>query len=364
MSERTERYVAQIRRDGAALSRELAGAFASVPRETFIADGFLRREGGWVKPGDAEFLDTVYSDDVLVTKVDGKVPVSSSSQPSLMAIMLMALDVRPGLRVLEIGAGTGYNAALLAALGSRVTSVDVQADVADRARAALARAGVDGVRVLLGDGYAGAPGERFDRVIVTVGVAGLSPQWLAQLDGAGPIVIPVEHAGTHPVLVVTGEPGGPVTASVLCASGFMSAAGPLSAAHAGSHPAPAAARTLADFTPAAGPRWRSALTAAAYRDLWYAAGVWSRRATHAAVPGWEQSLLALLDPSRAGGAVVLPDGTVLAAGTEGGYWADEAIQIIDRWESIDRPPMQAWRIGLSPSGDPDTPIWVPTTWDL
>ena len=78
---------------------------------------------------------------MLVTKVDGGVAVSSSSQPSLMAIMLAGLDVQAGDRVLEIGAGTGYNAALLAALGAQVTSVDVQADVAERARARWPRPG-------------------------------------------------------------------------------------------------------------------------------------------------------------------------------------------------------------------------------
>lgn len=364
MSERTERYVAQIRHDGAPLSGELARAFATVPRETFIAEGFQRRDGGWVKPGDAGFLDTVYTDDVLVTKVAGQVPVSSSSQPSLMAIMLTALDVRPGLHVLEIGAGTGYNAALLAALGATVTSVDVQADVAERARDALGRAGVGGVRILQGDGYAGVPGERFDRVIVTVGVAGLSPKWLDQLRGPGPVVVPVEHAGTHPVLVATLESGATPTASALCASGFMSATGPLAADHPGSHPAPAAARTLAEFTRAVGPRWSTPLTARAYRDLWYAAGVWSRHATHAAVRGWEQSVLALLDPSRTSGAVILPDGTVLASGLGGAYWAAQANQIVDRWESADRPPIRAWRIGLSVGGDPQAPIWVPTSWEL
>jgi protein-L-isoaspartate(D-aspartate) O-methyltransferase len=364
MSERSEQYVADIRRDGAPLSAELARAFATVPREAFVADGFQRRDGGWAKPGDADFLELVYGDDVLVTKVDGRTPVSSSSQPSLMAIMLTALEVRPGLRVLEIGAGTGYNAALLVALGARVTSVDVQADVADRAQFALARAGVDGARILLGDGYAGAPGERFDRVVVTVGVAGLSPQWLAQLDGTGPLVVPVEHAGTHPVLVANGTAGGPVTASVLCPSGFMSAAGPLTADHPGTHPAPAAARTLGEFVQVTGPRWRSPLTAMSYRDLWYAAGVWSRRATHAAVPGREQSVLALLDAARTGGAAVFPDGTVLAGGPEGAQWAEEATAIIDRWEAAGRPPMQAWRVGLTLSGDPGAPIWVPSTWEL
>ena len=357
-------YVKQIRRDGAPLSGALADAFAAVPREMFVADGFQRRDGSWAVPGDADFLSTVYTDEVLVTKVDGRIPISSSSQPSLMAIMLDALDVRPGARVLEIGAGTGYNAALLASIGAVVTSVDVQQDVADRARAALARAGITGVRVEHGDGYAGAPGYRFDRVIVTVGVAGLSPRWLAQLDPGGLVVAPVEHAGTHPVLAARGPADGPVTARVVCPSGFMSAAGPLTAAHPHTHPAPAVAGTLPEFTPVAGRRWARSLDSLTYRDLWYAAGVWHRRATHAAVPGHEQSCLVLLDADRTGGAAILPDGSVLAGGSSADRFAADAADILDRWIAAGQPAMQSWTIGLDRAGQDDAPIWAPAEWTL
>jgi protein-L-isoaspartate(D-aspartate) O-methyltransferase len=358
------RFAEEVRRHGGPMTGELAAAFATVPRELFVAEGFQQRDRGWLRPGDPGFLETVYRDDVLVTKLDGRVPVSSSSQPSLMAIMLTALDVRPGQRVLEIGAGTGYNAALLAALGAEVTSVDVQADVADRARAALARAGVKGVRVRHGDGYAGAPGERFDRVIVTVGVAGLSPRWLSQLNQGGLAVVPVEHAGTHPVLAVQGTADGPVTATVVCPSGFMSAAGPLTAQHPYGHPAPAAAGSLEPFTQTAGPRWNPPLDSLGYRDLWYAAGVWYRRATHAALPGVEQSCLVLLDESRTGGAAILPDGSVMAGGEHAERYAAEAADTVRRWEAAGRPPMQAWRVTLALAGDPQSPIWVPATWQL
>jgi len=363
MTERRRRFVEQIRRNGAPLSPELATAFVTVPREAFVSNGFQRRDGTWASPDAAGFLDTVYRDEVLVTKVDGSLPISSSSQPSLMAIMLAALDVRPGDRVLEIGAGTGYNAALLAVLGARVTSVDVQADVADRARSALADARIEGVRVLAGDGYAGVPGERFDRAIVTVGVAGLSPQWLAQAQ-PGPIVVPVEHAGTHPVLAVRGPADGPVSATVLCPSGFMSAAGPLTARHPGSHPAPAASGALSAFAEVAPPRWERPLDSLGYRDLWYAAGVWSDRATHAALPGRDQSCLTLLDEAGTGGAAILPDGSVWAGGAQAPEYAARAVEVVDRWEAAGRPAMQSWRIGLRLTGDPDAPIWAPATWTL
>lgn len=365
MTDPREEYLEQIRRGGGPLPPQLAAAFASVPREAFVPDGFQRRDGVWTAPGDRDFLSLVYRDEVLVTKLDGAVPISSSSQPSLMAFMITALDVRPGLRILEIGAGTGYNAALLAALGATVTSIDVQADVADRARAALASAKVDGVRVVHGDGYAGAPGERFDRVIVTVGIAGLSPRWLDQLDPDGLVIAPVDHAGTHPVLAVrVPQPGGPVTASVVCPSGFMTAAGPLTAAYPGAFPPPAAAGSLDDFAAVVPPRFDPPLDTFAYRHLWHAAGVWNRRATHAAVPGHEQSCLVLLDEAGAGGAVILPDGGVLAGGAQAERHAAEAVGIVDRWVAAGRPPMQAWRVGLGLAGDPGAPIWVPRHWEL
>jgi len=278
--------------------------------------------------------------------------------------MLTALDVRHGAAVLEIGTGTGYNAALLRALGARVTSVDVQADVADRARAALELAGIDGVEVRHGDGYAGAPGSRFDRVVVTVGVAGLSPLWLEQLDADGLVVVPVEHAGTHPVLAVRGAPAGPVTATVVCPSGFMSAAGPLTAAGPNAFPAPASAGSLVAFTQVYGPRWARPLDSLSYRDLWYAAGVWHRRATHAALPRRDQSSLALLDGTGSGGAAILADGTILAGGAEADRYAADAVTILDEWDAAGRPPMQAWRITLARTGDPAAPIWVPAEWTL
>ncbi|MBU2666589.1 methyltransferase domain-containing protein [Actinoplanes bogorensis] len=345
-------YLERIRQGGMVLSPRLATAFAEVPREVFVPEGFQRRDGTWAEPADPDFLDIVYSDDVLVTKVDGRTPVSSSSQPSLMALMLETLDVRPGQTVLEIGTGTGYNAALLSHLGARVVSIDVQADVVERARAALARAQVGNVRVELADGYAGRPGLDADHVIVTVGVAGISPHW------PRPIVAPVEHAGTHPVLRIATDG----TARVVTPAGFMTAAGPLTAAHP--FPAPAPPGVFSELTPYGEIVFDPPLDALAYRDLWYAAGVWHRRATHAAVPGHEQSCLVLLDDERTGGATITPDGRISARGAQADKYAADARAVLDRWLDLGRPAMGAWRITLAAGGDPAAPILMPHTWEL
>jgi protein-L-isoaspartate(D-aspartate) O-methyltransferase len=162
---------------------------------------------------------------------------------------------------------------------------------------------------------------------------------------------------------VRGTPTGPVTAGVVCPSGFMSAAGPLTAGHPGAHPVAAPAGSLVEFTQVAAARWDPPLDSLAYRDLWYAAGVWHRRASHAALRR-DHSSLALLDETGTGGAVILPSGAVLAGGDRARSYAADAIEILDRWTEAGRPPMQAWHVTLSLTGDPGAPIWVPSRWSL
>ena len=138
----------------------------------------------------------------------------------------------------------------------------------------------------------------------------------------------------------------------------------MASAVVGDHPVPVVGESMVDLAPVAGPRWDPPLDGLAYRDLWYAAGVWYRRATHAALPGRDQSSLALLDEARTGGAAILPDGTVLAGGPDAARWAADAISIVDRWQAAGRPPMQAWRITMALTGDPGAPIWAPAEWQL
>jgi len=145
--------VGELERRGVIRSKAVRAAFLWVPRELFVPEA-ASRSG----------LEAVYRDEAIPTKFAANgAPISSSSQPAIMAEMLERLALEPGMRVLEIGAGTGYNAALLSQLvgeRGRVETVDIDAETAARARRAL-RAGGYRARVVVADGReslaAGAP---------------------------------------------------------------------------------------------------------------------------------------------------------------------------------------------------------------
>jgi len=145
-------------------------------------------------------LEEVYSNRVILTKQDQNGQwISSSSQPAIMAIMLEQLDLEPGQKVLEIGAGTGYNAALMAHIvgeTGQVVTVDIDDDLVEAAEAHLLGAGFDQVQVVCADGgYGYKDAAPFDRIILTVGASEIAPVWWEQLKPKGRIVLPLMLTG-------------------------------------------------------------------------------------------------------------------------------------------------------------------------
>lgn len=145
-------------------------------------------------------VEESYAESIPVTHrdADGAV-LSCATLPVCMAEMLELLDVRPSQRVLEIGAGTGYNAALLAHLtgpDGRVTTIDNIPAVVDAARDHLNATGNEAVRVICGDGADGDVDDApFDRIIVTAGAWDIPPAWPAQAAPGARIVLPLRIAG-------------------------------------------------------------------------------------------------------------------------------------------------------------------------
>ncbi|GII97123.1 methyltransferase domain-containing protein [Sinosporangium siamense] len=216
-------------------------AFVTVPRHVFIPSFYLRpgdegddpRRGRHFTPGVPDYLPTVYSDDTLVTQhiECGGWPwaTSSSTRPSLMLRILDELDVVDGVSVLEIGTGTGYNAALLSErLGDHlVTSVDIDPDLVELAGLRLKELGYRPA-LAVRDGREGHPRRApYDRLVATVAFEQIPGQWVRQVRIGGVIVADLRPAGASFAgaltrLTVTGEgvASGPLLA---CPFGFMPA---------------------------------------------------------------------------------------------------------------------------------------------
>lgn len=196
-----QRLVEQLTQLGAIRSDAVRRAFLDIGREWFVPRFHRRDDNGarWLDDTSHDWLAGVYTDDVLVVQSRSApdladpsgAPTSSSSMPSVMAGMLHALDLRPGMRVLEIGTGTGYNAALLCLLvgDDHVVTVELDPDLATAARHALHAHDLHPT-VHTGDGRTPLPDQApFDRIIATAAADHIPPAWIAQLTDDGVIVV-------------------------------------------------------------------------------------------------------------------------------------------------------------------------------
>ncbi|MFJ9029031.1 methyltransferase, FxLD system [Streptomyces sp. NPDC102274] len=178
--------VDQLRADGHARTPAVETALRTVPRHVFVPEASL---------------EDAYANAPVHIKYDTDgTSISCASQPGVVALMLDQLDARPGERVLELGAGTGYNAGLLAHLvgeSGHVTTLDVDDDLVEGARAHFADAGITNAEAVTRDGALGyAEGAPYDRIIATVGAHGVPHAWLQQLAHGGRVLVPQRLKGT------------------------------------------------------------------------------------------------------------------------------------------------------------------------
>lgn len=201
--------VAHLRERGGLTDPRVATVLGRVPRHVLI-------------PGAD--LSEAYADEAIVTRYRDGWPVSSASQPGMVAAMLEQLRLPEGGSVLEIGAGTGYNAALLSALAGasgRVVTIDIDPEVADEARSHLAVADAANVEVICGDGARGWPGRApYDGIIVTAGASDLAPAWATQLAPGGRLVVPLSIRGVQQCVAFT-PADGHLRSVAVCGCQFM-----------------------------------------------------------------------------------------------------------------------------------------------
>jgi len=187
ISQRRRMVEDQIRRRGVE-APEVLGAMSRVPRHLFVPE---------------ENRADAYADQAL--------PIGAGqtiSQPYIVGLMTSLLAIDKGSRVLEIGTGSGYQAAVLGELASEVYTIEILAPLADRARKSLADLGYANVHVRTGDGYRGWPDRApFDAILVTAAPPTIPDPLIAQLKVGGHMVLPLGQ-GVQDLLVLTKRPDG------------------------------------------------------------------------------------------------------------------------------------------------------------
>jgi protein-L-isoaspartate(D-aspartate) O-methyltransferase len=332
------RMVATMAADGL-VNSEVLRALATVPREVFVPHFWVGAGPGvqgFDLTGDqpAAAVELVYDmDRALAVRWDPAHPgeaTSTASAPRLMAWMLELLDLRPGVRVLEIGTGTGYNVALLAELvgdASLVTSIDIDPDLVGEAAERLDSLGYGAARLVAGDGAVGVPdGGPFDRVVATVGCVDLAPAWLDQTAPGGFVLVPLQHGAVHPLVKARTTGPGQAVGEIVGRSGFVPIQG-----HQGGHSPWVAAPT----TPAAAETASSAAVDLRSSGLWdvglYVA-VSDRRAW---APG------ALYDGAGSGASLSAGSG-VSWFGPDGPALRERVVSLAEEWVGLGRPRADAF----------------------
>jgi protein-L-isoaspartate(D-aspartate) O-methyltransferase len=178
-------------------------AMDEVPREYFVT---------------AELVESAYADQALPIACGQTI-----SQPYVVAFMTEQLELAPQHRVLEVGTGSGYQAAVLSRIARRVVSIERYRTLANLASGRFKTLGYDNITVIVGDGFDGAPDlAPFDRIVVTAAAEDVPPALVEQLDEDGKMVLPLgPHDGTQHIVKLSKAADGTVNRENLIAVRFV-----------------------------------------------------------------------------------------------------------------------------------------------
>lgn len=189
LADKKEMLIRNLIEEGYLKSPGVISAFREIPREGFVGDSWR---------------DYAYSDQPLDIGSGQTI-----SAPHMVAIMTELIKPEKSHLVLEIGAGSGYQAAILSRLVKKVYSIELEHELAGLARENLKRAGIRNVEVIQGDGSLGIPGKSpFDRIVVTCGSDKVYPAWREQAREGGIILSPVDEGDHQRLMILRKGKGG------------------------------------------------------------------------------------------------------------------------------------------------------------
>lgn len=224
-----QQVLVQAIRQEEQIDQHVLDAFSHIPRHEFVLEFYERvlnnKHVAWRQHKQTEiredaWLQLVYRDAALTTRLDANgFPGSSSSMPSIMAAMLQALQIKRGQRVLEIGTGTGYNAALLAYLVGDphlVTTIDVEKELVELAEPAILRCIGPGMTIIAGDGLRGVESNApYDRIIATGSYPNVPHPWLDQLAPGGLLLMNLQRNLANIMLLLKKAEQGVIAGKIL-----------------------------------------------------------------------------------------------------------------------------------------------------
>jgi protein-L-isoaspartate(D-aspartate) O-methyltransferase len=362
----------QLHVRGAIHSSDVYEAFRTVPRHLTIpryyrsAVQLIQLDPMDPGPRAAELI---YSDRSLMTHHPEHDGVDSrAARPTYIAHVLEVAELASANRVLHVGAGIAYASALIAHVGQQATvaAVDCANPVAHDGADSVDRLGLRRrVHYYQGDGYSGCePEARFDRVIVTTGVTGISPMWLDQLTDDGFIVAPVYAGGLFPLMVIRRSEvaGELIGRPVLAHAAFGPASGLLCDESAISTPPP-----ISPLPPAEHTGHVPALTGVnedGYLGLWLYLAAADQRITAARSVGLdaEERKRAVLIGQQ-GAAAIAPD-VIATLGPEGPVLAQDLEWLVEQWQAAGQPRFDAWEVRLRLNAEAAAALYTPARWLL